>query len=262
MRNSRVREKLRSGKTVLCTKINAADPVLVDIIGLLGFDCVWICREHGAIDNDRLAHLIRTAGMRDLDSMVRTPRGSYSDFIQPLELGASGLMIPHCIHADDAREIVRRTRFHPLGRRPLDGGNSDGHYCMIPLADYLRQANENTFIIVQIEDPETVDEVDAIAAVEGIDCLFVGPGDLAHALGVPGQIEHPDVACAIERVATACHRNGKAWGLPVTADSAPRYMRMGARFLTSGADVLGLHAYFRDLRQRFEALGVEFAPKL
>jgi 4-hydroxy-2-oxoheptanedioate aldolase len=232
------------------------------MIGLLGFDCLWICNEHGAVDWDRLGHLIRTATMNDMDTMIRTSKGSYTDFVRPLELGAAGLMIPHCMSTQDAKEIARMTRFHPIGRRPLDSGNSDGHYCMIPLSEYLRNANENTFIIVQIEDPEALDSIEEIAAVPGIDALFIGPADLSHGLGVPGQVDHPQVNETIRRVADACRKNGKAWGLPVRPESASKYLEMGARFLASGADVLGLQQYYRDLRKRFEDLGVEFSPKI
>lgn len=260
MRKSRVRRKLDEGRAVLCTKINTSEPVVVDIIGLLGFDCVWICREHTGADIDRLAHLLRAAAMNGLDSMVRTAKGSYSDYIQPLELGASGLMIPHCMDAEEARRVVWNTRFHPLGRRPLDGGNSDGRYCMIPTAEYMELANRNTFVLVQVEDPEAVERVDEIAAVEGIDCLFVGPGDLSQGYGVPGRTDHPCVVKAIEAVAAACARHGRNWGLPVSPESAPRYLEMGARFLACGADVLALTAYFRKLRADFEKVGIEFAP--
>jgi 4-hydroxy-2-oxoheptanedioate aldolase len=258
MRKSRTLEALRAGRPVLCTKINTADPVVVDIIGLTGFDLLWICTEHTSIGADRLGHLIRTAGMNGMDTMVRVSKGSYSDYIRPLELGATGLMVPHCKSGEEARAIGQTTRFHPIGRRPLDGGNSDGNYCLLDLPDYLRLANENTFIVVQIEDPEAIDQVEAIAAAPGIDALFVGPGDLSHGLGFPGQTNHPVIQRTIERVAAACAANGKWWGLPVSPTSAPRYLEMGARLLASGADVHALTGYFRQVRADFERLGIEF----
>ncbi len=258
MRRSRVLQKLRAGKPVLCTKINTVDPVIVDMIGLFGFDCVWICSEHSAIDWDRLGHLIRTANMNDLDTLIRVAKGSYSDFIRPLELGATGLMVPHCRDGKEALEIAQSTRFHPVGRRPLDGGNSDGHYTLTALPDYLREANEKTFVIVQIEDPEAIDHIEKIAAVEGIDGLFVGPADLSHSLGVPGQVNHPKIIEAIARVADACRKNNKNWGIPVSFETAPKFVEMGARFLACGADVLGLREYYTVLRKRFMELGIEF----
>jgi len=261
MRLSRVREKLRAGKPVLCTKMNSADPVVADIIGILGFDCLWLCNEHTPLDGDRLCHLIRTAALNKMDTMVRTSKGSYSDLVRPLEAGASGLMIPHCMSADEARHIVRNTRFHPVGCRPMDGGNIDGQYCMLPMIDYMRLANENTFVVVQIEDPEALEQMDEIAAVEGIDALFVGPGDLSQAMGIPGQTNHPEVEDAIRSVARACQKQGRAWGLPVTAQNSAKYVEMGARFLSSGADIFGLQVYYRELRRDFERLGFAFSSE-
>jgi len=262
VRNSRVRRKLQDGKPVICTKINTTDPVIVDMIGLYGFDCVWICTEHLAINGDRLGHLIRTANMNNMDAVVRVARGSYSDCIRPLELGAAGIMVPHCRDEIEARQIAQWTRFHPVGRRPLDGGNSDAHYTLTPLSDYIREANENTFVIVQVEDPEAFDSIEMIARVDGIDVLFVGPTDLSHALGVPGQADHPKITEVIARVADACQKNGKNWGLPVTLETVPKYLKMGARFLACGADVLGLREYYGELRKHLEGLGVEFSTPL
>jgi 4-hydroxy-2-oxoheptanedioate aldolase len=262
MRLSRVREKLARNKPVLVTKMNTFDPVIADIIGLLGFDCLWLCNEHTGMDWDRMGHLIRTASMNDMDTMIRTAKGGYADFVRPLELGATGLMVPHCMSGAEARSIGQATRFQPIGRRALDSGNSDGLYCMIPLSEYLRLANENTFICVQVEDPEVLDQIEEVVAAPGVDIVFVGPGDLSHALGVPGQTHDPRIQKAIRDVADACAKHGKHWGLPVSPESAPGYIEMGARFLSCGADVLGLSAYLREIRTKFEGLGFEFAPKL
>ena len=262
MRTSLVRRKLKQREPVLCTKMNTQDPVVIDMIGLIGFDCVWLCAEHIPLDGDRLAHLIRTADMNDLDTVVRVSKGGYSNFIHPLELGASGIMVPHCMSAGEARELVRMTRFHPLGLRALDGGNADGSYCMIPLLDYMHSANDNTFLVVQVEDMEAVEQVDEIAAVEGVDVVFVGPGDLSQSLGIPGETEHPAVQEAIERVALACERYGRIWGLPVNPINVERYLGMGALFCTMGADVVGLQEYYKAIRTRFSSLGFEFRSKV
>ena len=262
MRKSRVRRKLAANQPVICTKMNTFDPVIADMIGLLGFDCLWLCNEHTGLDWDRMGNLIRTAAMNDMDTLIRTDKGAYADFIRPLEAGATGLMVPHCMSADEARQIGQATRFHPIGRRALDSGNADGHYCLIPLAEYLQQANENTFIMVQIEDPEALEQIDEIVAAPGIDLVFVGPADLSHGLGVPGHFTDRRIVKAIEQVADSCRKHGKHWGLPVTPESAPKYLEMGARFLSSGADVLGLGAYLKDLRARFHNLGVEFEAKI
>ena len=262
MRISKVRRKLAAGQPVMCTKMNTLDPVVCDLIGWLGFDCLWLCNEHTGIDWDRMGHLTRTASMHNMDTMVRVSKGGYTDYIRPLELGAAGIMVPHCMSAAESREIGRATKFHPLGRRALDSGNSDGAYCMVPLADYLTYANDNTFVVVQIEDPEALDQIEEIVAAPGVDLVFVGPADLSHGLGVPGQMRDPRILKAIEEVAAACKKHGKHWGTPCSAESAPALLEMGARFLCSGADVLALGPYFKDIRAKFEKLGVEFEHRL
>ena len=104
--------------------------------------------------------------------MVRVPRGSYSDYIKPLEMDATGILVPHIMNLEDAKRVVHMTRFHPAGRRPVDGGNADGFYTGIDFPDYLKQANEQRFVILQIEDPEPLDDLKAIAELEGYDMLF------------------------------------------------------------------------------------------
>ncbi|MCC6585318.1 MAG: aldolase [Bryobacterales bacterium] len=262
MRASRVRRKLADGQPVMITKMNTADPVICDIIGLMGFDCLWICQEHIGLDWEQLGNLIRTAAMHDMDVMVRVAKGSYSDLIRPLEMGAAGLMVPHCGSADEARQIAQMTRFHPIGRRAFDSGNADGAYCLLSPAEYVKHANDNTFVVVQIEDPEAIPQIDEIASVAGIDGLFVGPADLVHSLGAPGQFDHPEIAHAVKDTAAACAKHGKAWGMPVSAEAAVNVMEQGGKLLASGADVLGLTAYFRNVRKQFEVLGVQFTPKV
>jgi len=262
MRKSHIRTKLQEQKPVLLTKINTQDPVVVDMIGLFGFDGVWICNEHAPIDADRLAHLIRTAGQNNLDTIVRVQRASYNSYIHPLELGASGIMVPHCKSASEVAGVVKDTRFHPTGRRPLDSGNADGNYCMVPLLDYMQHANANTCLVVQIEDPEAVEQVEDIAAIDGVDALFVGPGDLSQALGVPGQMEHPEILKAIERVALACKKHGRAWGLPINNTTAQKFLEMGATFCATGSDVHGLQNYYRNIQSEFGRFGFDFSPRI
>lgn len=251
MRPSRVLKKLRAGDAITCFKVNLGSPQVVEIAARAGFDCVWLCMEHCANDYSFIERGISAAKGCDVDVMVRVSRGSYSDHIRPLELDAAGIMVPHCMGLDDARRIVQMTRFHPIGRRPLDGGNADGGYATIALADYLRQANEQRFVMVQIEDPEPLDELDAIAALPGIDILFFGPADFSQGIGAPGVWDHPRLLDARRRVVEAALRHGKFAGIPASAGNREELLAMGYRFLTAGADVVGLSDYCRSIRAAF-----------
>ena len=244
MKPSKTLGKLRAGKAVTCTKINLEDTRTVEIAALAGFDCIWSDMEHvpngiGVIEKQVLA-----CKAHDADSLVRVARGGYSDYIRPFEMGATGIMVPHLMGLEDAKQVVRMTRFHPIGRRPLDGGNSDGDFTAAELGEYIYHANHECMLVVQIEDPEPLSELDAIAALEGIDMLFFGPGDFSHSLGVPGCFDDPRLLDARKRVAEAALRHGKFAGTVASPDNAPDLLDMGYRFLSVGADVLALTQYF------------------
>ncbi len=251
MRPSRVLAALRAGRAVSCFKHNLADARAVEIAAMAGFDCLWLDMEHVANDWGAIERGVWAARGRDVDVMVRIARGSYSDYVRPLELDAAGIMVPHVMGLDDARAVVRTTRFHPLGRRPVDGGNADGAYCAIPFEEYLRCANEQRFVAVQIEDPEPLADLDAIAALPGIDMLFFGPGDFSHGIGAPGQWEDPRLLEARRRVAEAALAHGKFAGTVASPATLDALLAMGYRFLSLGADVVGLGQYCRAMVAEF-----------
>ncbi len=214
---------------------------------MTGFDCVWIDREHMAKDWSSLQMHIWAAKSNDMDVMVRVSRGSYSDYIKPLELDAAGIMVPHIMGVDDARKVVQMTRFHPIGRRPLDGGNADGGYATIDYSDYLPQANKERFIMVQIEDPEPLGDLDAIASLDGIDMLFFGPADFSQGIGAPGQWDHPKLLDARKRVSEVATKHGKFAGTAGTIDDIDELVKLGYRFINIGADVIAVGTYCKQL---------------
>ncbi len=252
MRPSRVLRKLRDGGVVCSVKINLGSARAVDLVSQLGFDCVWLDLEHTPDDLGQIESMIMAAKMHDVDAMVRVPRGSYSDMLRPLELDAAGIMVPHVMSAADARAIVRQTRFHPLGLRPWDGGNADGAFTMVPSDVYLRKANSERFVIVQIEDVEALEHVDEIASLEGINGLLFGPGDFSQSLGVPGQFDDPRIDDARRRVADAANQHGKIAATTGSVDKAPRYIDMGYRFINIAADVACLASGLSAIVKQFE----------
>lgn len=251
MRRSRVLEKLRAGEVVSCIKLNLADARVAEIAARASFDCIWMDLEHVGNDLSAIERGIWAAKAHDVDTLVRVSRGSYSDYIRPLELDAAGIMVPHLMGLDDARRVVRNTRFHPIGLRPVDGGNADGAYGAIPFEEYLRTANEQRFVVVQIEDPEPLDELDAIAALPGIDMLFFGPGDFSQAIGFPGQFDHPRIIEAREAVARAAAKHGKFAGTVGSPESLESLIDIGYRFVSVGADVIALSDYFNERAAAF-----------
>jgi 4-hydroxy-2-oxoheptanedioate aldolase len=256
MRTNRVLEKLRAGKAALVTTVTPyASPKLTEMIGMLDFDCVWIDMEHQDYSDDQLFAMALGCRATGIEPMARIRKGDYWTYSRPFEAGATGIMVPHCRSAAEARQIVHYSRFHPLGMRGIDGVEAAADYGLAPTGEYMAHVNRETFVCVQIEDREAVEDVDAIAAVEGIDILFVGPSDLSQSYGIPLQTQAPEMRAAIDRVAEAAARHGKWWGLPVgSAEAGERYYEMGARFLACGAAIIILQQGWKRIRQDFDAI--------
>ena len=252
MRRSRVLEKLRAGKMVCATKLNTMDPRVAEIAAMCGFDVLWYCMEHVATDWVTIENVIRAAKIYDVDVMVRVEKGSYSDYIRPFELDAAGIMVPHVMSYDEALQIVKTTRFHPVGRRPIDGGNQDGGYCSIPVDEYIAQANRERFVCIQIEDPEPLDDLDKIAQVDGIDIILFGPADFSQGIGAPGDTSHPKVVETRKRIAEVCKKYGKFAATTGGVATAAEFKKLGFQFLSAGADVVALMEYFTKIKQDFD----------
>ena len=252
MKESKVLKKLRAGENVNCFKLNLCDGQVAELVAISGFDCVWLDREHVVQDWSAVAAQNWAAKTYDADVMVRVSRGSYSEYIKPFEIGATGIMVPHIMSLDDAKNVIQMTRFHPIGRRPIDGGNSDGGYTAMGFNEYLVQSNKERFIVLQIEDPEPLDSLEAIADLEGYDMLFFGPGDFSQGIGAPGQWDHPKLLETRELVAKVARKYGKFAGTVGNLNNLSQLIDLGYSFINLGADVVGLTSYCRSLVEGFK----------
>ena len=246
MRKSRVLRQLRAGKVATCTKMNLCDPRVAEIAAMAGFDCVWIDMEHVPNDMKSVEEIVRACKIYDVDVLTRVCRGSYSDLIRPLEADSAGIMVPHLMSLEDAKKIVYYTKFHPIGRRPIDGGNADGKYCGVSGIDYIKQANEERFTVVQIEDPEPLEELEEICALPGIDMIFFGPADFSQGIGAPCSND-PRIDETRRRIAKCARKHGKFAGTVGGAGNFDALVEMGYNFISTGADVVALLPYFKNL---------------
>jgi 4-hydroxy-2-oxoheptanedioate aldolase len=189
----------------------------------------------------------------DIDCMLRPSTRERGRLYRYLEDGATGLMMPHVSTPELANDIVSAIKFPPLGDRGLDGSGFDSVFCSVPADDYIAHVNRETFLVVQIETPQAVENVEKIAAIPGVTGLFVGPGDLGlryRTAGTPELLER-----AIERVAAVAKEQGKAWGMPVgsVADLQRRH-RQGAQLLAVGGEFMWLRQALADASRLFEGL--------
>lgn len=254
-----VRRKIQRNEPVLVAAAVLNSPRVVELIAMMGFDCVWICNEHVSMDESELEHLVRAARAGKMDVMLRRRAGEYPELLRPLEIGVHGFLIPRVRNAAEARQVVEWTKFPPEGRRGLAGGNADAEYGFLPLTRYVERSNRETFIACQIEDPEAVEHVDDIASVPGVDILFVGPVDLSLGYGAPGELRHPSVLSALDRVAEACARHGKVAGTTcASVEDARSLMDSGYRLLAVGTDMRFVREGMWGLRRAYGELGFTF----
>ena len=248
MRKSRVLRQMRNGKVATCTKLNLSDPRAAEIAAMCGFDCIWIDLEHVPNNMLDVENAVRAAKIYDVDVLTRVSKGCYSDIVRPLEGDSTGVMVPHLMSLEEAKQIVYYTKFHPIGRRPLDGGNADGAYCLVDANDYIKQANEERFTVVQIEDPEPLAELEEICALPGIDMIFFGPADFSQGIGAPNSAD-PRIDETRRLVAKTARKYGKFAGTVGGPGNFDALVEMGYTFISTGADVVALWKYFQEIHE-------------
>jgi len=252
MRSSKLLPKLKNGQITTCVKSNLSDHRTIEMACKIGFDCIWVDVEHTANDWSAVEKQILASKAYDTDILVRVPRSSYSDLIKPLELDATGIMVPHCMSYEDAINIQQMTRFHPIGRRPVDGGSADAAYGTIGFKEYITQSNDEKFVVVQIEDPEVLADIESICSLEGIDMIFFGPGDFSHSIGCPGEWDNKEVSRVRALIPKIAAKHGKFAGTVSSFETYESLINMGYNFLNIGVDVIGVADYFMECKKTFK----------
>jgi 2-dehydro-3-deoxyglucarate aldolase/4-hydroxy-2-oxoheptanedioate aldolase len=250
----RIKQMLQEGKVVRCFGLGQLlSPKLVEILGENGgFDALWLDFEHGGLTMKDIELATMAARSYGMDHFVRLPATDYASVMRPLEAGAGGLMISMVGSPSEAKQAVRWSKFWPEGERGLNGGNRDGRFGLTPLAEYTARANAELFLGVQIETKGALASVAEIAAIPGVDLLFVGPSDLSQVLGVTGDFENPRCLQAIESIARACADAGKPWGVfSRGAEYANRMRGWGCQLFVLGADIHAVHAGIRAAKERY-----------
>ena len=236
MRPSLVQKKIARGKPAWWAKACYNDPELVELMGNFGLDAIWIGLEHKRLDPSATYALIQACRLAGTDAVMRVKPANYSDLLPLLEAGASGIMLPRVRCVEEVREVIAAMKYPPMGRRGYDAIHADARFGLGSPADYMAEANRETTLLVQIEEPEVIPHLDAIAALPGVDVLFVGPADLSLGLGRFGQPEAPELAAVLKQVAETCRRHGKTAGIPCAPAQVERYYDMGYRFFNVLSD--------------------------
>jgi len=220
----------------LGTWLMAAAPATAEALGHSGFDFLVVDMEHVPVEFTDLAHILRAIGCTPADSVVRLAWNDQVLVKRALDAGARTVMLPFVQNAQEAKEAAAYTRYPPHGIRGVAAVHRGSHFGTIP--NYLQSANDDICTIVQLETPEAIERLPEIAAVEGIDALFVGPGDLSAAMGHIGNIAHPQVQALIEKAAKDAHEAGKPIGIVgPNPDMVKRFIGYGYDYAAIASDI-------------------------
>lgn len=236
-RTNVLKTKLRSGERVLGCWTTLGHPQIAEILALAGFDFLLLDQEHGVGDPSALVGLLQAISATATTSVVRIPSNDPVYLKRVLDMGVEAVMIPNIESAEEARAAVAACRYPPRGRRGSAIGSARAsNYGMA--ANYRTEADDNILVIGQIESARAVDAIDEIAAVEGMDVLFIGPHDLSGTVGHLGDLKHPEVAALIARAEAGIKRAGKPMGtVPHPGASWADMFKRGYHFVNAGSDV-------------------------
>jgi 2-keto-3-deoxy-L-rhamnonate aldolase RhmA len=236
MRINKTKAKLAANQSVIGVSVAFPSPDLVELCAAVGFDFVTFDCEHEPMNNEQIVHCIRAAEAFDITAIVRLPRNP--DFVlRFLNAGAQGIHVPRCSTADDLKEVVQWTRFHPLGERTFYNRGRSGNYTVgLPdTAQWAHEANQELLVIAMIEEVKALENLDAMFAVPGIDVIHLGHMDLWQSMGMPPDMK--GVYKTIDEMAARGVAAGKYMShtIRLTEDAVDRmgdYMRIGSRLFT------------------------------
>lgn len=238
--HGRLRARVTAGELTLGTFIGGASTVVAEVCAASGADWLLLDLEHGAGGEEQVRDTVLAAGAYGVPTLVRVETPARIRIGRVLDLGAAGIMLPRMETADEVREALRHMQYPPAGDRGVATYNRAARFGMDPGA--LDRTGQH-LAVVQIESRAAVDNADAIAAIDGVDVLFVGPRDLSHDLGVPGDFTSAEYTTAVAQVLAAARAHGKACGTLVATGAAAGAKRAeGWTFLAIGSDTTLLAA--------------------
>lgn len=233
---NKLKEKLRNGEVTYGISVGTPCNDIVELASNLAFDWIWFDGEHGPLNAEILHPMIQATRGRDVTPLVRVPWNDMVHIKKALDIGAEGLIIPWVNNREQAEYAVRAAKYPPMGIRGMGARflNTAG----LDLAEYLRTANEETFIMVQIETVEAVEHLDDILTTPGVDAFLVGPNDLAASHGYVGQPTHPEM----EKIVKGIMDRGKELGVPggyafISMDANRTRIAEGFQWITLGSDM-------------------------
>jgi 2-keto-3-deoxy-L-rhamnonate aldolase RhmA len=237
---NRAKECLEAGELAIGVGLRQARTVdIARIMKTAGYDFLFIDMEHNSMSIDLAAQISIAAQDAGITPVVRVPDFQHFHATRVLDAGAQGIVVPHVDTPEVARKMVSYCKYPPIGHRSVTGALPQLDFKPAPPGEATAAINAATLLILMLETPEAIDNVDGIAAVSGFDVLLVGTNDLCMEMGIPGQLDHPRIGEAFERIIRACRAHGKHAGLGGVYDPPlmQRYLAMGFRLVLAGSDL-------------------------
>ncbi len=233
MKKNQTKAKIHAGETVFGTFVRFPDPTLVEVLGCYGWDFIIFDGEHGTIDPLSAEGMVRAAEVMDVTPVVRVPFNQQHTILRMMDTGAQGLQVPWVNTGAEAEAVIKSLKYGPRGIRGLAGVRANDYGQRGSLTDYVEFANRETMAIVHIETMTAVGNLDDILATPDLDVAFIGPTDLAHSLGFPGQNTRPEVIAVIDQIIDRCKERGVACGIQAAnLETALHWKSRGARYIT------------------------------
>jgi 2-keto-3-deoxy-L-rhamnonate aldolase RhmA len=250
---NKAKQRLREGGAVLGTWLSEfRSPAIIVALARSGIDFVLIDAEHSQYNLETIEDLCIVAREVGLCVVVRTPEINRSLIGRILDAGALGLMVPRVQTRAQVEAAVVAARFPPRGQRGFNLGMANTRFRPVEVSfEAMRQVDDEILIVIQIEERAALENVDDVLGVEGVDVGFVGPGDLSISLGIPGQIEHPQMKQAVASVVASCRKHGIAAGFAAEQAAIEANLAAGVRFLTFGGDVILIQEACRSAMEDF-----------
>ena len=225
IRPNRAKQKLQQGQTVT-TISGLQNSVIIDFLGPLGFDAAWIECEHGPVDWDALGDMTRACDLWGLTPITRVNANDPGLITRTLDRGSMGIVVPHINTREAAEQAAQSAKYAPLGYRGMFGGRQS-----FGVPDYFHTANDQTMVIVLLEEVEALENIDEILKADHVDVFFVAPSDLAQTMGHIGNPDHPEVQTAIEQAINKIVNAGRTPGTLAGDHNIAKFKQMGVKFL-------------------------------
>ena len=242
-----IKKKMESGKTVFGTWCMLPSSFNIDVIARTGIDFIVLDMEHGALTLETVEDMVRTAQLHGCQPIIRVGNDHENTILHALETGCEAIMVPHVSTSDNAKKIVDSARYGPRGRRGLSPYTRCHNYTHEGLSKSLERHANDTLVSVIVEGKEGINNLSEIVNVDGVDLIYLGMYDISQSVGLPGELEHPEVVSQLESCLRVIKASGKIAGtFSRDLDACNNFHKMGFQFIAYVADSYALYDFYRN----------------